>query len=189
MLIDTLSIAIMGCTPRLENIKKLKSILGENTPVALDYPPGHEKNIGIWENAKRAWRAHGNSRWHLVIQDDAIIPENFKELLIEDISEYQDDIALQLFHYPRPKLFAEGNLTSGVAIVLPTRIIEEMISSGDQSKQPNDDNKINEFLRKKGIPVVHTIPCLVQHSKESEIPSLRGEARDRVSDLYIGNLI
>jgi hypothetical protein len=51
----------------------------------------------------------------------------------------------------------------GLAVCLPTDLIEEMIKFGDTMNIPQDDARISYFLQRKKMSVYYPMPCLVDH--------------------------
>lgn len=187
-----ISYSVMASEERKDFLPYLKKELG-NVPFLIDKPRGHKKNIGIWENCKRSWRANKGKKYHCVIQDDAILTKDFKNKVSEFISKIdkeKGEFAYQLFYMgkheiPECNYIVKHEMMFGVAIVLPTRLIEEMIKFGDKLPIKEDDVKISLFLKKIGIKTIYPIPCFVDHRTQDEAPTLTGiRANNRVSNVF-----
>lgn len=81
----------------------------------------------------------------------------------------------------------EPKCTWGVAIGLPTKLIDEMIKFGNGYYAWQDDTKIKYFLMSKRIDTVFPIPCLVDHRKEASTLTPCVDF-DKTSDYFIDNL-
>ncbi len=185
---STFSLSIMAHPSREKYFRYLKDKLG-NVPFSID------TGFGIWENRKRATLMYDkNAKFHIVLQDDAIIGKNFiknAENILKD-----SDMAYS-FYFGNRKSFkkigenglADGKIVSewlnwGLAICVPTKIIPEMIDYCDKMKIKNDDTRIAKFLRKKLIKICYPIPSLIEHRQDEE--SLVGDVRGRKAMYFIG---
>jgi len=179
-----ISISIMAHPSRAEMVEYIKERLG-NIPVSFD------KGQGIWENCKAAWRLHDpKAEWHIVVQDDAIICNDFIKKAIEvlEIAE-KKGCAASLFFGKRLLLketAKQGMKTGfiirkmlhwGLAICLPVRLIEEMIAFGDKMNIQQDDARISYFLQSKKIPIYYPMPSLVDHRIGKSLVNDPGENR------------
>ena len=69
-----LSISVMAHPSREKYFGYLKERLGD-IPFAID-----TESKGVWENCKRAWKLYDPmADFHLVVQDDAIVCDDFLE--------------------------------------------------------------------------------------------------------------
>ena len=175
-----ISIAIMAHPSREKFFPYLREKLGD-IPFSID-----ETGIGVWESRKRATLMFDpTADYHLVLQDDAIICENFKELAEKTIGN--NGKYVYNFYYGRRRnrvkeakhgekkgYVISDKVTWGVAICFPTKLIPEMIKYCDKLTAPQDDHRIGLFVRHKGIKVYFPIPSLIEHRAEEE--SLVGNA-------------
>ncbi|XOB41788.1 MAG: hypothetical protein ACKKMS_00090 [Candidatus Nealsonbacteria bacterium] len=171
-----LSVAIMMHLAREKYKEYLLSKLG-NVPIAMD------RGKGLWDTAKRAWLAHNpEEKYHIVIQDDAIIGKDFYLNIEKEINRYPNQA--YSFYFGNRKGMREiaekGEkddgvmmrwISWGVAICLPTRIIPEMVKFCDEMKtlEKHDDTRISHFLKKIGMKVWYPIPSLVDHRPEKSL--------------------
>lgn len=170
----------MGHESRRDFFPHLIEQLGD-VPLSIDKGKlGSKDNLGIWGNCKRAWSMHDmNSDYAITIQDDAILCKDFIESAIDFIVTHPNE-AYQFYwgndYEPtdeeKLKGFVKRDMAWGVAICLKTDIIEEMIRFGNGYQAWQDDVKIKHFLKSKGIKTLFPIPCLVNHRKLSENPTL-----------------
>jgi hypothetical protein len=164
----------MMCPARSKYIPYFKAIFGEDVFISMD------QGEGIWENRKRASLAYDKeATHHVVIQDDAIICENFLDLAEKEI-EKRPDHAFSFYFGNRRNMQEKAKIgeqfggTSGywfswgVAICLPTKIIDECMEYCDRIKgyDKHDDTRIAKFVKFKKIPVWYPIPSLVEHRHE-----------------------
>jgi hypothetical protein len=170
-----ISIAIMAHPNRAEFIPYLQGKIGTfpvSVPVAMD------DGCGIWENAKRAWRMFDPmADYHIVIQDDAIICNDFLARAIAEIEAHPKH-AFSFYFGNRVRFQATAEkavrqngiamnwLSWGVAVCLPTKVIPAMISFCDllpPRYAKHDDTKIAKFLESIKMPVWYPMPSLVDH--------------------------
>lgn len=159
---------------------------------------------GIWQNNKDAWALHDpNADYHVVIQDDAIVCDNFHERAREFIARFEGENAFQFFygnkgHVATDKEMNEAlkhtgfirkrNLAWGVAICLPIRHIKPLAEYGNRHPAWQDDSKIDGYIKTAKLPVIFPIPCLIDHRKMEDNKTLV-PSRDssRYSDVFIDN--
>lgn len=197
-----LSISVMAHIDREKWFPYLKENLN-NAPISVD---DNQKRLGVWGNRKQATKLYNkDAKYHLVIQDDAILCEDFikrTEDFIEKIdSEFPDELhAFQLYHGHRAnfenkkemlkakeKGYIKRNMLAwGVAIIVPTSIIEEMLRWCNGHSAWQDDTKMKHFFSYKGMPVYYPVPCLVDHRHMNENPTLvPSKDSDRFSPYFI----
>jgi len=169
----------------------LKEQLGD-VPFSID-----TKSIGVWPNCKRAWQMHDPSAdYHVVIQDDAILCENFIEKAIEVLEKNKDrGTAFSFFYGTRQDWVEEGkkgmqdgfvirkNLKWGVAVCLPVSKINYMIAHADTMTIKQDDTRIGRFLQFIDMRVYYPMPSLVEHRGDEE--SLVGDVKGRRAFKFI----
>jgi len=163
-----LSISVMAHPSRAEFFPYFNRMIGD---VKFSIDDG----CGIWENRKRATLMYEpDADYHLVLQDDAIICENFLELAQKTIDR-EKECAYSFYFGNRQNMrktaidglvngFAITNwLSWGLAICLPVRIIPEMLEYCDKMSGNHDDTRISRFLKKKGIKIFFPMPSLIDH--------------------------
>lgn len=179
-----MSVSIQAQRSRRRYIPKLQEALGP-VPVAWSEArnPNDPKQRDVWATRKRAMRlAHPKARFHLVVQDDAVVGKDFYGRLGR-ILEAHGDIAYSLYyrHKTRQPQFVEAavrgreaggflwpRLTVGVGVVLPTAIISDLMAFCDGFDMPKpgggeDDVRMSRYLEAEGIPVFYTLPSLIDH--------------------------
>jgi len=172
-----------------------------NCPIAFD--PHTRFNIGnVWENSVRAWKLQNREAdWCLVVQDDAILCENFLEKAQEHLERAgENNAAIQFYvgnggHYEEfidhidKGFIVKREMIWGVAIALKSELIDDMIRFGNSYRSWQDDIKIKHFLLQNNIPTYFPLPCLVDHRKMDENPSFASPADgDRYSPIFIDNI-
>lgn len=114
------SISIMACKEREDNVPYFIEKLGE-VPISIDYG---EK--GIWNNCKDSWLLHQNKDWHIVLQDDSIIPPDFNKHIENLIKKVGDqDYIISLYAGARLKNKIRMALNSGKDFVTHYSILNE----------------------------------------------------------------
>lgn len=199
------SVSVMASKERERFFPYLREKLGD-VPFSIDEPRNTKGNIGIWKNCKRAWGMNDPSKkYHLVIQDDALICDDFYakvDSFLEKIEEQHPgkEFMFQLFFGNRPiamtseeftysqnhNYIIKNQMAWGVAIMIPTKYIPEMLAFGDSYPSQQDDAKIKYFGIKKKLPTIFPIPCFIDHRSMSESPTLTlsGDS-NRVSNVFI----
>lgn len=158
----------------------------------LGAPIYFDTNNTVWDTCKGAWQLHGNEPYHLVVQDDAILCKDFKAEVTKLLTKTERLGAAYQLYYGNQKdsvipLVREEAGTKGyvlrnqcawgVAIMLPTHLINDMIRFGNGYYAWQDDTKIKYFLKSRGIKTIFPIPCLVDHRKVAENPTLTRSKR------------
>lgn len=174
-----LSISVMAHPSRVEFFPYLIRKLGD-VPFAID-----EKGLGAWENCKRAWRMAGPvADWHVVIQDDAIVCDNFRQRAEEVILKAKEILRVENyicnFYYGFRRndrgvakkalekgYWIHGYPKWGVAICMQTKFINEMIQFCEDLKIPRtktaDDVRIGRFIASKKMLVYFPMPSIIDH--------------------------
>lgn len=191
-----LSISVMAHPSRASFFPRLKERLGEDVPFSID-----QKN-NLIENCKAAWRLHDpESDFHVVIQDDAIVCNNFKERAIKFITEreseriaYNNPVQGYNFfirqEYPNEKMreferqgyYFEGRNRGGVAICLPVNQIENMLEFFDTIDNRHDDERISQWVVKNKFRMCFPIPSLIDHNDHN--PSIAGNRPNVIRQAY-----
>lgn len=194
MAITTLSFSVMAHPDRAEFFPYLRRRLNiRPESFAVD----HDRK-GAWETCKAAWRlSDPMADWHCVVQDDAIVCDDFRARAIAAIVDARavlggrDDYALSFYYGDRRYERIEAgealkrgfrispSLSWGLAVCLRTKDVEEMIAYGDTRTKigTKDDARISAFLQHKGVPVYLPMPSLVEHREGKSLVGDPGEHR------------
>jgi len=172
-----LSAVIMAHPKREHMVAALQHKLG-NPPVVYD-----EKN-DRWDTGRRSLLAHldTGSDYALTIQDDAVIPPKFITGLRNALERVPDGSPLVLYTTRTrswgPVLDQVPHTVSylvmdriwwGVGVVVPTRLIENIVAYGDGCTNPQYDHRLGSYFESEHVPVYYTWPNLCDHA---DVPSL-----------------
>lgn len=130
----------------------------------------------LLENCKSAWRLHDpGTDYHVVIQDDAIICDNFVERATEFIKSHPADGYNFFLKEANPALVRDGVYTDvvtrgGVAICLPVKHIAPMLEEFDRQFSRHDDDRISIYAKKNRMKILFPVPSFVDH--RCDLPSL-----------------
>lgn len=158
-----------------------------------------------WDTGARSLRAgvKTGSEWHVVIQDDAILPPNFYTHIENALSVAPQRSLISLYTgkaRPMPDRienavkrakgcsWLKSNLLYwGVGIMLPTSQIEGLLEFVKDRKEPYDF-RIGWAYMRQAVPVYYTVPSLVDH--DDDLGSLldHGNGPDRrVAHNFVGD--
>lgn len=181
----TLSISVMAHPQRASFFQGLRDKLGD-VPFSID------QNNNLIENCKAAWRLHDpGADFHVVIQDDAIVCNNFKERAIKFITARESErIAYgnpvqgynffirqefppdKMREFEKQGCLYDGRNRGGVAICLPVNQIESMLEFFDTIDNRHDDERISQWIVKNKFRMCFPIPSLIDHNDHN--PSIAG---------------
>lgn len=198
-----LSTAVMAHPSRVDAAAGLAAVLGPATKVVID------DGGGEWATGARAWQAHEpRCTHHLVVQDDAVPCRDLAPGVASALRRVPGgDLMSLYFGYSgqrsgRPSghgLTVRGQGQArrvgaswivgpgvwwGVALVIPTGAIGDMLAWCDGRREPYD-MRIGTWCRATGRDVWHTWPSLVDHT---DGPSLvrPGRAPGRKAWQFVG---
>ncbi len=189
----TLSMSIMAHTSRVKYFPYLKSRM-EGAQWSID------KKNSLLENSKASWSMHDpEADFHVVVQDDSIVCDNFKERAIQFINEQEErrinerrPIQGYNFYLMKGKnetitvkdgCYMDNITRGGVAICLPVKLIEPMLKEFDKQTSRHDDDRISAFMKKNGYKMCFPVPSLIDH--KHELKSLAGINEDRPAWKFI----
>jgi len=184
-----LSISVMAHPSRAEHFPYLAEKLG----IGMD-KFSIDTGFGLWENCRRAWELRDpTALYHVVIQDDAIVCENFRDRAEEAIYaalRRESNIAFSFYYGRRANIAKEQaaalergyairrSLTWGVAVCLPGPLIPDMLREcNGMYFTPQDDARIGHFLKMRDVRVYHPLPCLIDHRSGPSLVGDPGENR------------
>lgn len=196
-----LSAVIMAHPKRERFMPYLQQRLG-NVPIVWDQINNR------WDTGRRSMLAFDpDATHHIVVQDDALLCKDFLAGVRQAIKAVPDNPISFYIGKVRPNHLyvqhmvekAEFNQSTwiamdgpwwGVAIVIPTKYIPEMIEWCDtQVNIPNYDKRMSRYFLRKKIDCFYSVPSLVSHRVGMDNPSLvpgRGNGAGRVSYHFIG---
>ena len=173
-----ISVAIMAHPDRSFNAERLMRALHNQGfyTVSLCYDNGE----GEWGNGVRSLKAHTDSDYHCVIQDDAILSEYFYDNVVKAINNLPTKGLISFYTGTvRPKaekvqaaLFNAKSISAswlegptlywGVGLCIHTDDIDLMLKYVKNIELPYD-RRIGQYYQVRHIPVYYTIPSLVDH--------------------------
>lgn len=200
MLEQHVSVSIQAHPTREAGVQYLKAKLGD---VAVAY----DEKSNVWDTRRRALQLHDeDAEFHLIVQDDAVICADFFPRL-EEVLKHGDGLAYSLFYRDKPGVawprkamreaaragLAQGwftfpRLQFGVGIVLPTRIIPDLITFVDEivDTDKQDDLFMNEYLVAHNMETLYPLPSLVDHRHDGESMIGHGPNGNRVARWFVG---
>lgn len=185
-----ISVAVMAHRSRERLVVDLVQSIDADVFVAWD-----QRN-NEWDTARRALLGYGAARWHVVLQDDAVVCRDLVAGLTEALTRL--DIARNEYRPPPNAMVSlyfgqakpyggrhartarraddEGcgwvrlpQLHWGVGLALPVPLIDEVVRVGDRTHVLEYDRRLSTVARKMSMPVWYTWPSLVEHG---DVPSL-----------------
>ena len=170
-----LSISVMAHPSRSQFFGRLREKL-DNPPFSID------QNNNIIENCKSAWMLHDpDADFHIVVQDDAIVCNNFKERAVKFITDRESERIvnknpIQIYNFfvrfehttqmaqiEKQGYAIEARNRGGVAICLPVNQIKSVFEYYDTLTDKHDDERIGAWMMKNKYRVCYSIPCLIDH--------------------------
>lgn len=193
-----LSVKIMAHPRRERFIPELVERLGVDADDVV-----WDTDNNRWHTGRRAWEAIDQSAdWGLVIQDDAIVCRDLIAGLEAALATLPPrciatayigtrrpvarrvDIAVREARERGAAWIRMPSLNWGVAIILPTDMIDGMLPWCDRQHYPNYDRRIGRYaIDRLNYPTYCTYPSLVDHR---ETQSLVGHGDGRVAHDFIG---
>lgn len=194
------SLAVMAHPKRKRFVDELVPTLDREPEVVWD------RNNDRWDTGRRSLLAYDRAATHhLVVQDDAIVSRDLVAAT-ERAAAVAGERPMALYigrGRPYRGLVSQANLGAeragatwiemhgpwwGVAIVLPTVHIPEVVKWGDgRPDVANYDKRISRWYGQEGIRCWYTVPSLVDHRRVAENPSLiPGRSGNRYAHTFIG---
>jgi hypothetical protein len=192
------SISIMAHEGRAELVPALQEQLG-GAPVAWDPKGFRPREESVWEVRRLALELRDpQAAFHLVVQDDAVVGDNFADRLAALLEDDQKAYCLYYRHKNHKHNGemiaaaeagrAKGGFTYrrmmwGVGMVLPSWLISDLIAYCDAlTDVKQDDVRIRYFLRERGVKTFYPLPSLISHRKE--LMGRNGLNRGRVAKWF-----
>lgn len=148
---------------------------------------GFSSCVIVWDTQNDEWstgaatlRAHGESDYHVVLQDDAIVGDHFYSNVEAALSNVPERSLVSFYTgrvRPNREAVADAVLRAGtqranwimgatlfwgVAIAVPTEDIAGIISE-PQTQKLKYDRRIGEYYLRSNRPVFYTNPSLADH--------------------------
>lgn len=178
-----ISYAIMAHPQRAQMVDELEASLDHEHTVHWD------EGNGRWETGERAWLSYdAGAKWHVVIQDDAVLCTDFAERCEDFLLSCPKGPASLYLGAGRPRQaeivarlnrldeiddrIALPKLIWGVCLALPTDMIGPMLDAC-ASGVPQYDGRMGLHFQRLGVPCVHSWPSLADHRDEDSIVHAR----------------
>jgi hypothetical protein len=191
------SVAIMAHPKRAAFVPELEHAL--DRPATVVWDDGANSR---WGTGRRALLAYDpDATHHLVIQDDAVIPRDLAAgveaalphvpgdvpvcLYVGKVRPYREMVTEYVARAASASWLVMDRLNWGVAIVLPTNVIDEVVAYCDTLSIPNYDSRVSAWFEANGTPVWYPWPSLVDHRESPSLVPGRG-ASGRVAHRFIG---
>lgn len=199
-----ISVSIMAHPDRAPVVDSLKATLGAPARVAFDMdgPPSRDP-ARIWNTARRAWEMHDeHADWHLLLQDDAVPAAHLLEQLPAALKHVPARCVVSLYlGSGRPmattwnKVTAEADAKGaawivgprclwGVALLLPTSCIPDMIAYGNRQHGIPDDMRVQRWAQRERMETWYPWPSLVDHP---DAGSIIGHGTGRTARAFRGD--
>lgn len=180
-----ISKTIMAYYTREHRIPEIRKKIGD-AKVSLDIG-----QWGLWENSRRSWLSFSeNADFHLMIQDDAIVCDDFyKQLSSVFEKKHPSENKFVYCLYFRLKKenkevfktfnesarnsiqeggFDDDSLRYGIAYIVPTSKVKEMVSFADNLDHLGnaDDTRYSRFFQSQEIKVHYPLPSLIDQNPD-----------------------
>lgn len=179
------SFTIMAHPKRAEWVGELQRQLPEASVTWDQKNDRHDTGL-------RAIKAHGvNVDWHVVVQDDVVLPDNFAGAVREAL-RWVPDAPVGFYyggkgsaHSQHVAAWSQADGASwlvrkgpiwGPAIAYPAGNIGALIDYFGQSDVENYDRRVMRFYQSVGVDCWYSMPSLVEH-RQGDNPSLCGHDR------------
>lgn len=211
----SISYAVMAHPARLEHAKALHALIrGQGGKICPYIALADELRPGdVWGTAREAWQQHDQheSAWHVVVQDDAILADDFHEAaqtILSAASETRTG-AVSFFSFADSArklamgatfLELTGITLYAVALAIPHARVQDMLdwtaeheARGERllgwGAAPNtrhDDKRILDWARARGLPCYVAAPNVVDHDPGPSIANPKSRIRVSQNFLRIG---
>jgi hypothetical protein len=168
-------------------------------PAAVVWDDGSNSR---WGTGRRALLAYDpDATHHLVIQDDAVIPRDLVAgveaalahapadvpvcLYVGKVRPYREMVTEYVARAAGASWLVMDRLNWGVAIVIPTTMIDDLVAFCDTLSIPNYDSRMSAWFEANDIRVWYPWPSLVDHRESPSLVPGRGHS-GRVAHRFIG---
>jgi hypothetical protein len=157
-----------------------------------------------WDTGRRSMLAYDpQATHHLVVQDDAVVPDDLLEGVRRAADHVPADSPMCLYMGktrkfwnalartgtrmpPTPAWVTMPQIHWGVGIVMPTHLIDPMVAWGDLHREvANYDKRMSRWCESKGLTVWYPWPSLVDHRESPSLVAGR-QSRGRRAQRFIG---
>ncbi len=166
----------------------------------------------VWGTARRAWGQTGEADmrrdWHVVLQDDAILADDFVEAARAALSARgSEDCVVSFFSFADSTkktsgrwLELTGNTLYAVALAMPVRLVRPMLDWtheheargertlgwGASPKTRHDDKRILDWAKAHKYSCYVTVPNIVDHDPGPSIANPKSRPRVSANFMRVG---
>ena len=143
-----------------------------------DIPVVWDKNNDLWDTCNRSWLEHDKyADYHLVLQDDSILCDDFKNYLETNLNEeavyclYAGNRGLvRNWLIPFRKKYPQGGIYTDkkfriyneIALIFPIKHILPMLEYCNKNNATND-KLIQEYCKSVKLPIKYILPTPINH--------------------------
>lgn len=186
---------IMGIPQRMDNIEILKKQLDlTSDDIFLDIE-GKKNPMWTWKQTARV-KADDDITHRVIIQDDAILCDDFKQFCEYLVNRFPDAIWMLYNHkdltngIPKYVVFRPGCCMGGVVSIIPIKYINDIIKLHEDkhSDFTNDDKFIHYWANNNNVDVFSTFPSVIGtipgesslgHNYDYEYPRCKGPLKHK----------
>lgn len=160
-----------------------RKVYAEELSNKLQAPIIYDKINNLWDTCRRSWLSQIDSKaeYILVLQDDAIVGDNFKERA-EKIIEKHEKNGDFIFSFYAGNMLGErirhavnnkkdhilsGAIFNEVALCMKTKHVKDMVAYCDK-RETDTDHEIGKWAMGKRIKILYSVPSIVDHRAELE---------------------
>ena len=148
---------------------------------ALDIPDDRivwdEKHEGAFQSAQKAWSIQTESPFIMVMNDDVELCDDFMKYC-EMIVDLHPDSIISLFpsqfrtrkkvrNRARKSPYVLTKEAIGIALIMKKEFVKACLESW--TDDISDDANITRWAKNEGVPIITTLPSLVQHIGDDSI--------------------
>lgn len=189
---------IIGVHERDDMIEDMLKVLGKDKSIVY-YDENRNKNCLARILCVLNKYAYSNEYTHIcLLQDDLELCEGFVdivEMMCEThtnaiINPYNSRLSWKDKVEDSPYVRINGCGVYGQCIIMPVKYIQDFLMWVRECcplDYPHDDVAVGEYAKRRGIPVLATIPCILQHIAPTS-SVLKYNNPNKISKVYLGRL-
>ena len=191
-----LDVRIMAHPSRREGVLRILNDLGMDESIVVYDDRPHGGNP--FYTARKTWGfpLPSGATHRLVLQDDAVLCKDFLQQVARAIEHFPDAVWSLWMKELTPKhqkgsspyVRISGGTVYGVGVVMPVHLIDEVFKWSTfvlGEDYTHDDNAIGQYCKFHAIPIMTTIPGLIQHGAPTEsIVNRTHNSPKKVSRVY-----
>lgn len=153
----------------------------KNIQKILKIPDDHivwdKEHVGVLPTARKTWEMETDKPFVMVMNDDAELCKGFMKYC-EKIVEHFPNHIISLFPYqfrtrrqvrnrPRKSPYILTKEVMGLAVIMKSEYVKPCLDFWDE--RFGDDVNIGRWARAYGIPVITTLPSIIQHIGDDSV--------------------